>query len=43
MVVWLFAEEWHSRELVQQAVAQVPWSHQIRVLDKVKDRDTRLF
>lgn len=31
-----FAEAWPERAIVQQAVAQVPWGHNVRLLDKVK-------
>lgn len=35
------AEAWPEEPIVQQLVAQLPWGHNVRVLDKVKDRATR--
>ena len=32
-----FAEAWPDEEFVQQAVAQIPWGHNVRILDYVKD------
>ena len=36
-----FAEAWPEKEFVQQAVAQLPWGHQVRILDTVKDAKQR--
>jgi predicted nuclease of restriction endonuclease-like (RecB) superfamily len=36
-----FAEAWPDEEFVQQAVAQIPWGHNIRILDHVKERRAR--
>ena len=36
-----FAEAWPEIEFVQQAIAQLPWGHQTRLLDRIKDRPTR--
>jgi len=36
-----FAEAWPEKEFVQQAIAQLPWGHQTRILDRIKDRPTR--
>ena len=36
-----FAEAWPEEEIVQQAVAQFPWGHNVRILDCVKDRSAR--
>ena len=36
-----FAEAWPDAELVQQLVAQVPWGHNVRLLDMIPDRPTR--
>ncbi len=36
-----FAEAWPDEEFVQQAVAQIPWGHNVRILDYVKDRTAR--
>ena len=38
-----FAEAWDDRAIVQQAAALLPWFHNCVLLEKVKDRDTRLF
>lgn len=32
-----FAHAWPDPEFVQQAVAQIPWGHNVRLLDTVKD------
>ena len=32
-----FAEAYSDEEFVQQAVAQIPWGHNVRILDYVKD------
>lgn len=32
-----FAEAWPDEEIVQQLVAQIPWGHNVRLLDHVKD------
>jgi len=37
------AEAWPEDEFVQQPVAQLPWGHNVRLLDLVKDRDERLW
>ncbi|NQZ56921.1 MAG: DUF1016 domain-containing protein [Lentisphaeraceae bacterium] len=40
-----FAEAWPDFEenpIVQQAVGQIPWSHNLALLGKLKDRDKRL-
>ena len=36
-----FAETYPDREFVQQVVAQIPWGHNIVLLDKVADMDKR--
>ena len=36
-----FAEAWPEEEFVQQVIAQLPWGHQTRLLDRIKDRPTR--
>ena len=38
-----FALSWPSREVVQQSAAQIPWGHNMLLLDKVEDADARLF
>ena len=35
------AEAWPDQEILQQLVAKLPWSHNVRVLDRIKDRPTR--
>ena len=35
------AEAWPEEPIVQQLVAQLPWGHNLRVLDKIKHRATR--
>ena len=39
----LFAETYPEEAIVQQAVAQIPWGHNVRILDKVKDPEQRLW
>lgn len=39
----LFAETYPDEQFVQQLVAQIPWGHNVRILDKVKDAVTREF
>ncbi|HEX4164601.1 MAG TPA: PDDEXK nuclease domain-containing protein [Bryobacteraceae bacterium] len=36
-----FAESWPDEAFVQQAVAQIPWGHNVRILDHVKDTRDR--
>lgn len=36
-----FAEAYPDFEFVQQAVAQIPWGHNVRILDQVKDEAER--
>ena len=36
-----FAENYPEREFVQQVVAQIPWGHNIVLLDKITDMDER--
>ncbi len=38
-----FAENYIDAEFVQQLVAQIPWGHIARLLDKVKDPTEREF
>lgn len=38
-----FAETYTDREFVQQAVAQIPWGHNIVLLDKISDSDERIW
>jgi len=36
-----FAEAWPDEQFVQQVVAQLPWGHNVRLLDYVKDTNAR--
>jgi predicted nuclease of restriction endonuclease-like (RecB) superfamily len=38
-----FAAAWPDRRVVQQLVAQLPWGHNVRLLDRVHSRDDRLW
>ena len=38
-----FAEAWPGEGMVQQSVAQLPWGHNVRILDKVEDGAERLW
>jgi predicted nuclease of restriction endonuclease-like (RecB) superfamily len=38
-----FAEAYPSEQIVQTVSAQIPWSHNIALLDKVKDQQERLW
>ncbi|MCT8534207.1 DUF1016 family protein [Glaesserella parasuis] len=38
-----FAQEWTEFEIVQQAVAQLPWSHNVILLDKLNNEQERLW
>lgn len=38
-----FAEAWPDEQIVQQAVAQIPWGHNVRLLEYVKNLDERLW
>ena len=35
------AEAWPEEEILQQLIAKLPWGHNLRVLDRIKDRPTR--
>jgi predicted nuclease of restriction endonuclease-like (RecB) superfamily len=35
------AESWPEPEILQQLIAKLPWGHNLRVLDRIKDRPTR--
>ena len=36
-----FAESWPDNQIVQQLVGQLPWGHNIRIIQKVKDKEQR--
>lgn len=38
-----FAEEYPDFEFVQQVVAQLPWGHNVLLMDRFSDRQTRIF
>jgi len=38
----LFAESWPNPEIMQRSVAQLPWRHNICLLEKVKEPNRRL-
>jgi len=38
-----FAEAWPDEQIVQQAAAQIPWFHNVVLLEKVKDPAERLW
>ncbi|MCI0486722.1 MAG: PDDEXK nuclease domain-containing protein [Blastocatellia bacterium] len=38
-----FAEAYPDEQFVQQVVGQIPWGHNVRILDKVKDSAEREF
>jgi predicted nuclease of restriction endonuclease-like (RecB) superfamily len=38
-----FAEAYPDEQIVQQPVAQIPWGHNVRILDKVKSTQERLW
>ena len=38
-----FAEAYPDRQFVQQLVAQIPWGHNVRLIERVKDPDERLW
>jgi predicted nuclease of restriction endonuclease-like (RecB) superfamily len=38
-----FAEEYPDSEFVQEVLAQLPWGHNVMLLDKITDQQTRIF
>ncbi len=38
-----FAEAWVDEQIVQQVVGQIPWGHNLRLLDKATDYKERLW
>jgi len=38
-----FAETYPDRKFVQTVSAQIPWSHNIAILEKVKDPEQRVW
>jgi hypothetical protein len=37
-----FATAWPNREIVQEALAQIPWYHHIALLEKCRTAEERL-
>ena len=38
-----FAEAWPDEQFVQQVVAQLPWGHNVRLLDRIADQAERIW
>ena len=38
-----FAQAYQDKQIVQQVVAQIPWGHNVRILDYVKSQQERLW
>jgi predicted nuclease of restriction endonuclease-like (RecB) superfamily len=38
-----FAEAWREQPILQQAVAKLPWGHNVRILDLVKNEEERIW
>lgn len=38
-----FADAWKSDEIVQRSVGQLPWRHNIALIEKLKSREQRIF
>ncbi len=38
-----FASTWPNIQIVQEALAQIPWSHNIALMEKLSDRELRLW
>jgi predicted nuclease of restriction endonuclease-like (RecB) superfamily len=38
-----FAEAWPDLQIVQEVLGQIPWYHNIGLLEKLKDREERLW
>ena len=43
MYMRTFAEAWPDFKIVQQAVAQLPWGHNVLLLNRIKEQEARLF
>ena len=41
MYMWAFAEAYPDESIVQQLVAQLPWGHNVRLLDKLDSLESR--
>jgi len=42
MYMRAFAEAWRETSIVQQAVGQLPWGHNVVLLTKLKSQEQRL-
>ena len=38
-----FAEAWTDFEIVQQSVGQLPWGHNVLLINRIKEQEARLF
>lgn len=43
MYMRAFAEAWTDFEIVQQIVGQLPWGHNVLLLNRIKEQEARLF
>ena len=43
MYMRAFAEAWTDFEIVQQAVGQLPWGHNVLLINRIKEQEARLF
>ena len=43
MYIRAFAETYPDEQIVQQVVGQIPWGHNVRILDTIKDQTERLW
>ena len=43
MYMRTFAEAWTDFEIVQQSVGQLPWGHNVLLLNRIKEQEARLF
>ena len=43
MYMRAFAEAWTDFEIVQQTVGQLPWGHNVLLLNRIKEQEARLF
>ena len=43
MYMRAFAEAWTDFEIVQQSVGQLPWGHNVLLLNRIKEQEARLF
>ncbi|MDZ8222373.1 MAG: DUF1016 N-terminal domain-containing protein [Nostoc sp. ChiVER01] len=43
MYMRAFAEAYPDEQIVQELVGQIPWGHNVRILDTVKDQTERLW